>query len=69
MRDKIGVAARANKRTMNAEIIQRLEASFSSWELRDSMQSLEAKVAGLEAKVAGLEAKVAELPANGGDRR
>ena len=29
MRDKIGVAARANKRTMNAEIVQRLEASFS----------------------------------------
>jgi len=30
MRDKIGVAARTNKRTMNAEIIQRLDASFSS---------------------------------------
>jgi hypothetical protein len=30
MRDKIGVAARANKRTMNAEIVQRLEVSFSS---------------------------------------
>ena len=30
MRGKIGVAARANKRTMNAEIVQRLEASFSS---------------------------------------
>jgi hypothetical protein len=30
MRDKIGVAARANKRSMNAEIVQRLEASFSS---------------------------------------
>jgi|SRR5208283_2705190 len=75
MREKIGVAARANKRTMNAEIIQRLEASFSStgepllvinkntaeadiiFELRDSMQSL-------EAKIAGLEVKVAELPAN-----
>src|SRR5271166_4101048 len=66
MREKIGVAARANKRTMNAEIIQRLEASFSStgepllvinkntaeadiiFELRDSMQSLEAKIAGLD---------------------
>ena len=32
MRDKIGVVARANKRTMNAEIVQRLEASFSSTE-------------------------------------
>ena len=30
MRDKIGVAARNNKRTMTAEIVQRLEASFSS---------------------------------------
>jgi hypothetical protein len=30
MRDKIGVAARANKRSMNAEIVNRLEASFSS---------------------------------------
>src|SRR3984957_13943760 len=30
MRDKIGVAARTNKRTMNAEIVQRLDASFSS---------------------------------------
>lgn len=30
MRDKIGAAARANRRTMNAEIVQRLEASFSS---------------------------------------
>ncbi len=30
MRDKVGVAARTNKRTMNAEIVQRLEASFSS---------------------------------------
>jgi hypothetical protein len=28
MREKIGVAARNNKRTMTAEIVQRLEASF-----------------------------------------
>lgn len=69
MREKIGVAARANKRTMNAEIIQRLEASFTStgepllvinkntaeadiiWELRDSMQSLQAEVAQLRASL------------------
>ena len=69
MRDKIGVAARANKRTMNAEIVQRLEASFASadeplmvvkentaeadiiWELRDSMQSLQAEVAELRASL------------------
>src|SRR5208282_2276873 len=42
MREKIGVAARANKRTMNAEIIQRLEA----------------KIAGLEVKVAELPANL-----------
>lgn len=30
MRERIGAAARANKRTMNAEIIQRLEESFTS---------------------------------------
>ena len=69
MRDKIGVAARNNKRTMTAEIVQRLEASFSStdepllvikkntseadiiWELRDSMQSLQAEVAELRANL------------------
>jgi hypothetical protein len=77
MREKIGVAARANKRTMNAEIVQRLEASFSPtgepllvinkntaeadivWELRDSMQSLQAEVNELRAnltKVTGGEA-------------
>jgi hypothetical protein len=72
MRDKIGVAARANKRTMNAEIVQRLEASFSSigepvlvinkntakadiiFELRDSMQSLQAEVAELRASLMNL---------------
>jgi hypothetical protein len=29
MRERIGVAARANKRTMNAEIVSRLERSFA----------------------------------------
>ncbi len=29
MREKIGVAARENKRTMNAEIVSRLEQSFT----------------------------------------
>ena len=28
MREKVGALARANKRTMNAEIVSRLEASF-----------------------------------------
>jgi Arc-like DNA binding domain len=69
MRDKIGAAARANKRAMNAEIIQRLEASFSPtagpllvinentaeadiiFELRDSMQSLQAEFAELRANL------------------
>jgi hypothetical protein len=30
LKEQLGVAARANTRTMNAEIVQRLEASFSS---------------------------------------
>jgi len=65
LKERLGVAARANKRTTNAEIVNRLEASFSAtdepllvinkntaeadiiWELRDSMQSLEAEVAKL----------------------
>jgi len=83
MRDKIGVAARANKRTMNAEIVQRLEASFSStdepllvinkntseadiiWELRDSMQNLQAEVAELRTnlmKAIEAEAETAGVP-------
>ena len=63
LKEQLGVAARANTRTMNAEIVQRLEASFSGevwfvvkkntaeadiiWELRNSMQSLKAEVAEL----------------------
>ncbi len=66
LKERLGAAARANTRTMNAEIVNRLEASFASvdapqmvakentaeadiiWELRDSMQSLQAEVAGLQ---------------------
>ena len=69
LKERLGVAARANKRTTNAEIVNRLEASFSStdepllvinkntseadiiWELRNSMQSLQAEVAELRASL------------------
>ena len=89
MRDKIGVAARTNTRTMNAEIVQRLEASFSSsgepllvinkntaeadiiFELRDSMQSLDAKVQELTSnltKVIGGEADPADAGALADER-
>jgi Arc-like DNA binding domain len=63
LKEQLGVAARANTRTMNAEIVQRLEASFKDelwfvvkkntaeadmiWELQDSMQGLKAEVAEL----------------------
>jgi Arc-like DNA binding domain len=63
LKEQLGAAARANTRTMNAEIVQRLEASFSDelwfvvkkntaeadmiWELQDSMQGLKAEVAEL----------------------
>ena len=30
MRERLGAAARANKRTVNAEVVQRLEDSFNS---------------------------------------
>ena len=77
LKERLGAAARANTRTLSAEIVQRLEASFSStdellfvikkntaeadmiWELRDSMQSLQAEVAELRTnltKVIGDEA-------------
>jgi len=69
LKERLGAAARSNTRTMNAEIVQRLEASLSStdepllvikkntaeadiiWELRDSMQSLQAEVAELRANL------------------
>ena len=59
MRDRIGIAARENKRTMNAEIVARLEASFRAEgqavaandpdfvQLRDRIESLEEQVGGL----------------------
>jgi len=69
LKERLGAAARSNTRTMNAEIVQRLEASLSLtdepllvikkntaeadiiWELRDSMQSLQAEVAELRANL------------------
>src|SRR5271165_3804328 len=83
LKERLGVAARANTRTMNAEIVQRLEASFSStgepllvihqntakadiiYELRDSMQSLQAGVAELRSKLMKViedEAEMAGVP-------
>jgi len=59
LKERLAVAARASNRTMNAEIVQRLERSFSS-----TGEPLLVMMQSLEAKVAGLEAKVAELPAN-----
>src|SRR5208283_727343 len=68
MRDKIGVAARANKRTMNAEIVQRLEASFSSTDkplLVIKKNTAEADIIWeLHDSMQSLQAEVAELRAS-----
>jgi hypothetical protein len=65
MREKVGAAARANKRTMNAEIVQRLEASFASAEeplLVIKRNTPEADIIWeLRDSMQGLKAEVAEL--------
>lgn len=83
LKERLGAAARANTRTMSAEIVQRLEASFSAtdepllvikkntseadiiWELRNSMQGLQAEVAELRAnlmKAIEADAETAGVP-------
>jgi Arc-like DNA binding domain len=70
MRDVIGVAARKNRRSMNAEIVMRLAESFgmaapeiepgdmpTSPTARDALE----RVAALEVKVHALEAWVRDL--------
>lgn len=68
MRDKISMAARANKRTMNAEIVQRLEASFASTDeplLVISKNTAEVDIIWeLRNSMQSLLAEVAKLPAN-----
>lgn len=59
MREKIGVAARANNRTMNAEVVSRLEQSFAGgpvplvkansaeadmiWEMSDTLRAMQSE--------------------------
>ena len=68
MRDKIGVAARAYKRTMNAEIVQRLEASVGSAAEPLSVVSKNTAEADmiweLRDRMQGLQTEVAELRAS-----
>ncbi|WP_420415828.1 Arc family DNA-binding protein [Marinovum algicola] len=48
MRDRIKAAAEANNRSMNAEIIARLDASFSAERERDArLDTMESKIDGL----------------------
>jgi hypothetical protein len=73
MRDKIGVAARRNKRSMNAEIVSRLEASFSSVELAvqskdededpNMLGSIFGSLIGLESQIKDLRRQSAEIKA------
>jgi hypothetical protein len=74
MRDKIGVAARANKRSMNAEIVNRLDASFSSVEPAvqagdeklddpDMLGSIFGSLIGLESQIKDLRRQNAEIKA------
>lgn len=67
---KIEGAAQSNRRSMTAEIIDRLEASFGGeeklWEevhrLSDVVEELQSKLGGIEPKVADLWARPYDNP-------
>ena len=64
LRDKIGGAARANKRAMNAEIVSRLETSFLAGErpIPGVAQSpVEASISALGDQLLQLRSEVAEV--------
>jgi Arc-like DNA binding domain len=68
LKEQLGVAARANTRTMNAEIVQRLEASFSSsdevWFVVKKNTAEADMIWELQDSMQGLKADVAELRTN-----
>lgn len=51
MRDRIAEAARANNRSMNSEIIARLEASFDEGSLSERFSELEKRLDRLATKL------------------
>ncbi len=54
LKDRVVDAASANGRTMNAEIVLRLEQSFSGGDVRSVMTAIEQRLTALERAVAAL---------------
>ena len=74
LKERLGAAARANTRTMNAEILNRLEASFSSVEptalagdekldIPDMLASIFGSLIGLQSQIEDLQRQSAEMKA------
>jgi hypothetical protein len=66
MRDQIGAAARVNRRTMNAEIVSRLEGTFSDAEqakIAATSSSIEADTIGLRDQFRLVIDEIADLRA------
>ena len=64
MRDQIGVAAKANNRTMTAEIVARLRASFDTeakFPLGEPTSGLESDLAELKSQVRMLSQTVSDI--------
>lgn len=57
IKDAIEAAASANKRSMNAEILARLELSFSS-SPSEELQTMKSKIALLEGVITGLDSSL-----------
>lgn len=68
MRDRIKAAAEANNRSMNAEIVARLEASFASFPPLPVIdpESITAIMRQVSEAMEGLEERVRSLEASGG---
>jgi predicted DNA-binding protein len=74
LKERLGAAARANTRTMNAEIVNRLEASFSPVEpavlagdekldIPDMLASIFGSLIGLQGQINDLQRESAEIKA------
>jgi hypothetical protein len=61
MRDRIGAVARANNRSMNAEIVSRLEASLQQVESEEVPDFVSPMIIETLKKVAGFEKRLEKL--------
>lgn len=73
MREKIGVAARTNRRPMNAEIVSRLEASLSGMkdkepDTSDMIISIYGAVIGMQTQIEELKALITAQAGDGGKK-